>query len=143
MITRFSGALSVLLVASLMGCTSSDPGAADRQSSNLKPLAVLYGVYLREHRGQPPANEEEFKTWVRNYDAKKREAVGAKDAESIFVSSRDNKPYKFVFGGSQTHDAVVVYEQEGVNGKRYVGTSVGNVEELDEATFRQRVPSAQ
>jgi hypothetical protein len=106
-------------------------------------LAVLYGFYIREHQGQPPTNEEEFKTFVKNYDPKKREAAGAKDADSIFISSRDGKPYKFVFGGSRAHDAVVVYEQEGVGGKRYVGTSVGNVEELDEAAFRQRVPGAQ
>jgi hypothetical protein len=36
----------------------------------------------------------------------------------------------------------VAYEQEGVDGKRYVATVVGAVEEVDEARFRELVPDA-
>jgi len=37
---------------------------------------------------------------------------------------------------------VVAYEQEGVNGKRFVASKMGAVEEVDEARFRKMVPSA-
>jgi len=139
------GALVVALcvqLSLLSGCGSNEK-AVERETSNLKPLAVLYGKYRSQNRGQAPPNEEALKAFVKGLSQQERDSAGAKgDVESMFISSRDNKPYKFVFGGSGMPDDVVVYEQAGADGKRYVGTSVGAVKEVDDAEFRKLVPSA-
>lgn len=35
---------------------------------------------------------------------------------------------------------VIAWEQTGADGRRMIGNSLGAVEEVDEATFQQRVP---
>jgi hypothetical protein len=37
---------------------------------------------------------------------------------------------------------VIAYEQEGIDGKRFIATSVGAIEEVDAARFRELVPDA-
>ena len=37
---------------------------------------------------------------------------------------------------------VIAYEQEGVGGKRFIASSLGAVDEVDEATLAQLVPGA-
>lgn len=134
------------LVLSLAGCSNSAKEAA-QESSNIKPLAIFYGQYVGRHQGQPPPNEAEFKTFVKENQALIT-GLNIADADALFISSRDKKPYVVIYGvasgppgpGSQP---VVIYEQEGVDGKRYVASSLGAVEEVDEAKFRQYVPQAQ
>lgn len=57
---------------------------------------------------------------------------------SIWVSERDHKPFKVryrvdsPFGGI----AAVVFEQDGIGGKRQVGFNNSKVEEADEARYK-------
>ena len=127
------------------GCTRNASQATE--SSNMKPLAVAYGRYISSHKGQPPANEGEFKTYLKTLSPESLQSFKVTDVESLLVSTRDNKPYVIRYG-KVTGPAgpggmpVVAYEQEGVNGKRYIATMVGAVEEVDEARFRELVPDA-
>jgi hypothetical protein len=148
---RLAGAATVVLSAlvGILGCG----GGARRQAqelsqSNLRPLGILYGQYISQHRGQAPKNETEFRAFIKSLKPAQLAAVaGSRDADSLFVSTRDQKPYVVIYGKAQgppgpAGSPVVAYEQEGRGGKRFVGNSLGAVEELDEATFKQRVPGA-
>jgi hypothetical protein len=128
----------------LTGC-GPDKKIEERESSNLKPLAVYYGRFVGAHRGQPPANEQELKEFIRSRPATELEALGVKDVDSLFISARDKKPYRFVAHPSMKPGQginVFVYEEQGIGGKRYVGGTLGQIEEVDEARFKELVPDA-
>lgn len=131
-------------VAVCAGCSGSAESTA-REESSLKPLALLVGQYTGQHQGRAPANEAEFKKFV---ETKGEFLRGFNtDSEKVFVSQRDNKPYVVVYGKPRgpaevAGAPVIAYEQEGVGGKRYVASSLGAVEEVDNARFRKLVPDA-
>lgn len=136
----------VALSVAMSGC-GGKPAAVERETSNLKPLSVLYGKYLSQHRGKAPADEAELKKFAKSVNVKELEALGVKDIDSLFISTRDQKPYAVIYGNSVTSappgkEVVIAYEQEGVSGKRYVATSLGRIEEVDEARFREMVPAS-
>lgn len=138
--------LMVLACCALVGCGANE-AKVSQEASNLKPLMVLYGQYIGTHRGQPPANEAEFKAYVKTITPDVLQSLGAKDPESLFISSRDTKPYVIIYGPASgppgpAGQPVIAYEQEGVGGKRYVASNLGAVEEVDETRFRELVPGA-
>lgn len=111
--------------------------------SNIKAITVAYGRYFQSNRGQPPASEAEFRAFVETMPA---DQLGVADPASLWTSSRDKQPYVVIYGNNPNPPGpsgpVVVYESKGVNGRRYVGTSLGNTEEVTEERFRELVPSA-
>ncbi|MFO0870306.1 MAG: hypothetical protein U0935_15360 [Pirellulales bacterium] len=134
------------IVGGLAGCNDT-AAKISQESSNLKPLMVLYGQYVGTHRGQPPANEAEFKAYVKALDPAALKSLGVTDVDGLFVSSRDNKPYVILYGPASgppgpAGQPVIAYEQEGVAGKRYVASTLGAVEEVDPARFQELVPNA-
>ena len=111
----------------------------------MKPLAVYYGQYQGKHQGRPPANEAEFKAFLKTLPPEALGSFAVTDVESLFVSSRDKKPYAIKYGKVEGPPGpggmpVMAYEQEGVGGKRFIATTIGAVEEVDETRFRQLVP---
>jgi hypothetical protein len=60
----------------------------------------------------------------------------------LFISDRDSKSYRIFYGPPPEGVAsgIVAFEQEGVDGHRYIGYSLGMVEEADEARFNKLVP---
>jgi hypothetical protein len=136
-----------LSLACVLACGCTRNASQETESSNMKPLAVFYGRYISMHQGQPPANEAEFKTFLQSLSPDSLKSFNVPDVESLLVSTRDKKPYVIRYG-KVTGPAgpggmpVVAYEQEGVDGKRYVATMVGAVEEVDEGRFRELVPDA-
>jgi len=113
------------------GCGSQKKSLA-RQQSGLKKLAIVYGRFLSQHRGKPPANLTSF---------------GIDDSNRVFISNRDNKPYVIIYGQPKGPPGpggspVIAYEQQGEAGMRWVASALGAVEEVDEARFRQLVPTA-
>jgi hypothetical protein len=78
--------------------------------------------------------------------AKSRKRVftnaGISSAEELFVSERDGLPYVVFYDRTPAGVAngVIAFEQQGVDGLRYVGYSVGIVEEADEQRFDTLVP---
>lgn len=133
------------LISCLAGCSHREEAA--REISTLKPLVILYGQYVGQHRGQPPASEAEFKKFVETQGAATLQSFGVTEPGDVWISSRDGQPYVILYGpvagppgpGGQP---VVAYEREGVGGKRYVASNLGAVEEVDETQFRQLVPGA-
>jgi hypothetical protein len=127
------------------GC-GSNAQKVEQETSNLKPLMILYGRYMGQHRGQPPPNEAAFKEFIKTVGTAELPG-GAKDVDSLFVSTRDKQPYAIIYGppkgppgpGGQP---VVAYEQTGVRGHRFVASLLGAIEEVDDAKFRQLVPDA-
>lgn len=135
--------ISVLLLIwlSVVGCSGPKASHADRETiSNLHPLVVMYQLFSRQNRGLPPPNEQQFRAFITSQGA----ATVGKETEAVdkmFVSSRDGKPFVVVYGKRPIPtDQVIIYEQEGINGKRMVASGGGMIRELDAAEFEQRVP---
>lgn len=130
----------------LLGCggpTHTPP----QEQATLKPLALLYGYYIRDHRGQPPANEDEFRQFVEKQPAETLAQIGAKEPNQIWISPRDGQPYVILYGKvsgppGPAGAPVVAYEKVGSGGKRMVVSSLGAFEEVTEERFRELVPNA-
>jgi hypothetical protein len=128
------------------GCSENQ--SAEREQSNLKPLAVFYGQYLGQHRGQPPANEQDFKKFLEAMGKDRLASMQVKSVDELFVSPRDGKPYVILYGSVSKSGAelpsttVIAYEQAGKGGKRFIARILGAVEEIDEAKFKELVPQA-
>jgi len=130
-------------IAATIGCGRSN-SSAETESSNLKPLAVYYGRFVGANRGKGPKDENQLKEFIRNRPADELSTMGITDVDSLFISSRDKKPYKFKFEEKQPMPgqlSIFAWEQDGVNGKRFVGGTLGQIEEVDEARFRELVPN--
>lgn len=135
--------LVLMPLLAILGC--SDAPARAKEESNLKPIAVFYGRYKSRHRGQPPANEAEFKAFLKSQSADLA-SLFKTDPEKVLVSPRDGKPVVILYGpvkgpAGPGGSPVVVYEQEGQGGKRFVASELGAVEEVDQARFDQLVPT--
>lgn len=128
------------------GCGGSAAQKAE-EASTLKPLMVLYGRYVGQHRGKPPADEAEFRKYVEAQSPQDLANIGVTDPAKLWVSSRDSQPYVIRYGAvtgppGPAGMPVVAYEAKGSGGKRYVASSLGAVDEVDEARFRELVPGA-
>lgn len=131
--------LLVVATTTFIGCGGSG-GATAKGVPHLRVLTNLY-FQASSKLGKNPASEEEFKQAIesQNVDWGK---IGVSSADDLFVSDRDGKPLVVVYGPPPQGRpfSVVVYEQEGLNGARLVGTSDGQVQEADAAKFAQLVP---
>jgi hypothetical protein len=138
----------VLLVLFLSGGCSG-PGRSNQaeESSSLKPLATFYGKFVNQHRGNPPGSEAEFKAFLKepkNAESLRLEFQVA-DVDAMFVSPRDHQPYAVIYGSLPRLPGpggapVVAHEKTGIEGKRFVASALGAVEEVDETKFRGMVP---
>src|SRR5688572_10887572 len=121
-----AGIVCPLIVLISAGCGGGAQQVA-KEASTLKPLMVLYGQFMGQHRGQPPASEEEFKAYVKSVDPNFFQTFAVKDADALFISPRDSQPYAIIYGPASGPPGpggqpVVAYEQQGVGGKRYVAS---------------------
>jgi len=136
-----------LLAGSLcaIGCGRSQQQV--EEESMLKPLAILHGKYASQHQGKAPADEAEFKKFVDAQGPEALKAHGITDSAKLWVSPRDKQPFGVVYGTvsgppGPAGQPVVAYESKGVGGKRMVASQLGAVDEVNEARFRELVPSA-
>ncbi|MGI8981149.1 MAG: hypothetical protein ACR2FY_18130 [Pirellulaceae bacterium] len=141
---QFSRRLMLLaLVAGCLGCGTPGESNREREDSGLKPLAIFYGRFVPQHQGKPPKDEAEFKAYLKEpQNAEElKETFNIADIEAMFISSRDKKPYIVIYGPTSGEGPagapVVAYEQIGLEGKRFVASTMGAVEEVDEARFKQ------
>lgn len=142
-------ALLTVLVCLLLvvGC-SRGLSPSVTESSGLKPLAVFYGRYQSQHRGKPPEKESEFRKFLDALPASELLSFNVKSIDEILVSPRDHQPYTILYGFPKGPPEgpggvpIIAYEQTGVGGRRLVASSLGGVEEVDEARFQKLVPSA-
>jgi hypothetical protein len=155
--------LLVAIVAfGLGGCGSSTRSDVPTDEDNLRNLTKLLGQFSARHQGRMPEDEAEFKGFVGKLSAEQLSAVGVRDIEKIFVSSRDGEPYVIRYGQSSSSlggalppgkqiiinpkvpgggvaQPVVAHEKTGAGGKRYVVFGLGQVELVDEARFQELI----
>jgi hypothetical protein len=128
-----------------LGCSSQGTGAdAAPDTSRIKELAALYSSYMELHGRRPPASEAEFKEFVAKDGAPLLKEAGVSAVDDLFVSPRDNQPYVVHYGqdaAKRLDRGPVIYERNGVNGRRLVGHRLGYVNEVDETEFRELVPA--
>jgi hypothetical protein len=126
------------------GC-GSNPQAVVRENSKLKSLAIVYGRFLSQNRGQPPRDEAHFKQFLQSMAPAELQSLQVSDTNALFTSPRDNKPYTIAYGQPNKMlepgmPTIVAYEQEGASGKRFVANSLGEIKEVTAAEFLQLVP---
>ncbi|MBN2022412.1 MAG: hypothetical protein JW809_06415 [Pirellulales bacterium] len=138
---------------SLAGCSRESQGKnVTRDPAQVATLAKLYGDYRKAHGGKAPPDEAAFKAFVKEAVAKGTASPpGAKpvsDPEALFVSEGDGQPLVILYGPGALDGPkegpggmpVVMYEQEGVGGKRFVASPMGLVNEVNQERFEQLVP---
>lgn len=127
----------------LSGCDGGG-ASAPQQESNLKKLVLFYGPYQGQHQGALPPNEQALKEFIKSQQLLLQDQ-GITDVDGLFVSERDKQPYVILYAGEAlgtdgpAGSPVVAYEKNGVGGKRYVASTLGAVEEVDDAKFREWV----
>lgn len=136
--------VSILTLSLVLGCQNGAT-TSPTESSNLKPLAVMYGRFISSNQGRGPKDEQELKEFIKSQPSQELSNLGVTDVESLFVSARDKKPYKLKFDPvpavpGQTSN-IFAWEQVGIQGKRYVAGTLGEIMEVDENKFRQLVPN--
>ena len=138
--------LTLGIVLACLGCGPAGESNRAQEESGLKPIGLFYARFIPQHQGQPPTNEAEFKAYLKENVEELKKEFKIDDSDALFVSSRDKKPYIVIYGPTSGEgpagQPVVAYEQDGVNGKRFVASKMGAVEEVDEARFRKMVPDA-
>jgi hypothetical protein len=140
-IVRSVAWLLPLCAAIGLGCTKNDDNLANHQSSHVRILANLHALATTK-LGHVPRDAQEFKQAIAKLGVNlEKRKIGSID--ELFVSERDGQPLIVSYGPENANSDVVVYEQNGMNGKRMVGHRIGMVEEVDEAELKKLVPSKQ
>jgi hypothetical protein len=131
------------LLAGLAGCSRNKVAeqVAAMNTSNMHRLANIYAAFQNFKGGKGPKDEAELKTFIKEYDPEKLHMMGIdpSNLDSVFTSERDGKPFKIrykVGGGRGSVDAVI-FEEQGVDGKKQVGFTGPKIEEVDEATYQK------
>lgn len=134
-----------LLSATLAGCgkRSSDVPVGDA-AENIRKLALAYVRYASEYGGLGPPDRAAFAKAV-------VASAGDTDAEASarFTSIRDNKPYVILWkqrpmGPAINHNppqpTLIIYEQDGLDGKRYTADGRMSIKEMSDEQIRQTYP---
>lgn len=126
---RFGLLTSCILI---VGCSSEKP--ADDETK-LMHLVDFQRQFAEEHDGQEPQSADELQEWVGQLDPQELTARQISDVHSLFVSSRDGKPFVIVprskAATTSDQNRIVAYEQTGVDGQRWVAFDLGQVREMD------------
>jgi hypothetical protein len=120
-----------------LACCSSPPGPVVKQeeTENLTRIGEAYDRATRQ-LGHPPKTPEQLKPFLTQYG----------DPETILRSPHDQLPYVILWGKAIRNTnittmppPILAYEQQGVNGKRYVLTAMG-VMAMTEEEFQKANP---
>jgi hypothetical protein len=119
----------LLILSILVGCGQSvDPedAVAAVNSNNIQRVANLYLAYQTENNWIGPPDEAAFKDFIRGLSPNllSRINVDPDNLDQIFDSDRDNQTFKIrykVVGNVRGSGEPVVFESEGIDGKKMVG----------------------
>ena len=131
--------LLALVAFSFGGCDASAPEVNPKTEAQFKVLGILYGKYMGNTRGKPPANAEQFLDFLKGKKPSWEKIVNS--AEQLLVSPRDNEPLKVLYGEDvtkqrQTASPWIAYEQSGVDGMRQVVSVRGGLKLMDDAELQ-------
>jgi hypothetical protein len=127
--------LTALLLALNFGCT--DPSASaikDLNGTAIQRLANSYQFFQAKNGYQGPKNEKEFKDFIQdpvNQKGFDRAGIDNSDVEAMFVSPRDEEPFKVKYGVSGSpygFKEAIIFETAGVEDELMVGFGSGGTE---------------
>jgi hypothetical protein len=129
-----------LMVAA--GCSRNyDNQVRAMNTANIQRLSNFYASFQSGRFGQGPKNEAEFKQFLLTQSPETFQLMGidANNKDSIWASERDHKPFKVRYGVDSPLGglAAVVFEQDGIGGKRQVCFNNSKIEEADEARYKE------
>jgi hypothetical protein len=127
----------------LIGCSShTDPDSAiaSVNGTNIQRLANLYFTYQSQHDWHGPANEADFKSFLRGYNPHKLTRIGIDPnaLDKLFISERDGQPFKIrygILGSAMGSSAPVIFESTGDGKRRLVGFLDMQQREVDESEY--------
>lgn len=129
------------IICQLIGCSSNsisqEVGALN--DSNIKRVANLYSGYQFRHGWHGPRDEHALKTdhGLSNEQLQMMN-IDPQNIDAIFNSDRDHKPFDIrygVSGGPNTTNALV-FEHDGVAGKKIVAFNGAVTEECDGSRYK-------
>ena len=137
-----STVLFAILAASVL--TGCDDGAGRTKGSgeaHLRSLVALYNS-AGNQQGRAPTSEAELRDYVVANAQQVLERLEIASFDELLISERDGQPFVVLYGKPPkgVRPDIIAYEQTGIDGKRLVGFSLGNIEEVDETAFRELVP---
>ncbi len=134
----------VAFTAVLAGCGEKSDVPVGDPAENIRKLALAYVQYAAAHGGVGPADKESLAKAVAE-----SAGVSADEATSRFTSPRDSKPYVIRWkqrpmGPSQGPDApqpaLLIYEQDGLDGTRYTADGRLSIKEMSDEQISQIYP---
>jgi hypothetical protein len=133
----------LLLVCLLPGCGTKEIPPLPPEQVHILKLSNLLAEYRRTHNNNLPKDTAALKTWAGSLKPDQLTKMGIASLDDALVSPRDHEPYQITPGKPNRMGIipVIAYEKTGVNGKRYVLSSMGNAGEVDEEAMRNAVPN--
>ena len=142
--------VGVFLLAALMmagGCSRSydSMGAIEKlNATNPQRLATLYRMYQTHHGGKGPANEKDFRKYISSIGPNllARIKVEPDNLDPLFLSDRDGQPLVIKWkrlGNDRSPPEPVIFEKEGVDGKRIVAFTGNKFEEIEDQSAYQQL----
>ena len=129
-------AMWIGVLAGCGGGPTPEERIAANNDTNIKRLASLYAMFQLKNQYLGPANESEFKQFIQKQDADRLKLAGidVADIEGLFVSERDEQPFKIRYGVNtrvRGPSLAVIFEQTGVDGLRQVGFTGSALREVE------------
>lgn len=144
--------VALIFLAGLLSGCGKTPRPQSAEERNLKALAILVGRYRGSHKGQPPANLDALKAFLKGAGEKTATSMGLNpsDLDGSLTSSRDGKAFVYrkptgsgIPGGPASAPAhVLFHEAIGAAGTRWVAYELGGTEQVDAAKFKSLVPES-
>lgn len=120
------GSFIVCFLIALSGCGETAPNfdVASYNDTNIKRLRNAYEMYKLNHGNVGPKDEDSLREYLTGDEGAsvrlKRMGVDVSKIDDIFVSERDGQPFKVRWALEGPADHAIVFESEGVGGKRLV-----------------------
>jgi hypothetical protein len=138
---------SFLLLGIAAGCTEtshSQPlstAAAAVNTCNIERLTNLYSAFQFNDYGPGPKDEAEFRQFIKDVMGPthlKLMQIDPDNIDAVFISERDHQPFQVKYGVDSGPGAInaVVFEAQGVSGKRQVGFNGGTVKDVGEVEYQ-------
>ena len=137
-VSTLGGIMSLCCLVSLIGCndTTIEDGVAALNSSRIRQLYNCYSLYAHYNQFRGPKDEATFKEFLLRpkYEKNlKMMQIDRNALDDIFLSERDGKPFKIRYGVNGVGDKAIIFETEGVDGKRMV--ALETPQELDDQEY--------
>ncbi|HEY7423970.1 MAG TPA: hypothetical protein VH682_06960 [Gemmataceae bacterium] len=125
----------------LVGCQSGSdkPQDASDTAMRLRHLWVGLRDYVDEtnrSQGSRP-NEKGFKAYLAGLSKERLAQYQITDIQETLISPRDGKPFVINYNTPLGGPTPAIWEETGVNGRRYVLSPDGKVQELDNEQLEQ------